>query len=223
MYPPKLPSARIGRSRLTIDPAPKFFRLVRSSVSRESSAVKLPLSCWRTVRQTPFTEILAPADTPSRIPLARTRSVRNSLLSSTETISPTSSMIPVNISGDSDVGILLSHVPVAKLKGIGQPLKACSADGRHFAPAEDPGRDKHDYLINDSRFEGAESQIRPAFQHKTLNLPFLQLRVEFAETASKDEPAGSFFNPVAAVENNAEKLAAAWEARAIGHLRPVFK
>ena len=50
-------------------------------------------------------------------------------------------MIPVNICSDGNVGILLGHVPVAKLKRIRKPFEACAANCRNFTAAEDPGRD----------------------------------------------------------------------------------
>src|SRR2546428_426121 len=95
--PPRAAPNRRGRSRFTKAPARRWPRVVRSRVSGPTSKASVVASRVTTVRQAPFTAMLAPPSLPSRAIRARTvrRRVEPSLV--TATISPTSSTMPVNI------------------------------------------------------------------------------------------------------------------------------
>src|SRR5688572_24692417 len=223
MWPPNLPSARIGRSRFTVVPGRSASRLVRSRVSRERSAVKLPPSNVRTVRHTPLTAMLAPLVTPSRMAPALTRNVRNSPVSSIAAICPTSSIIPVNIGSDGDVGTSGRHSPVSQGDCIRQAFDPRAADCRNLPASQDARRDECHNLINDAVLQRAESQIRAAFHHEALNLAPAQFLAKDIEAAADQEPSRGLFDPFAPVQNHAQQLAAPWQARAIGQLWLVFE
>src|SRR5215471_18091647 len=223
IWPPKRASARIGRSRFTIEREARLPRLVRSSVSRDISAENTFPAIARTVRQTPFTAMLDPIRKSSKTPAPRTKIVRKSPASLVSTISPISSMIPVNIRSQYEIGTRMGDRPAADWNRFGQTLDAIPADRRDLAPAKDPGCHKGHYLINDAGRQGIESQIRPAFQQKTLNFAGIQLGGKLFEGPAKDQGIRKHGNPVPPVEDYSQQGAAAGQAAAVGQLRIVGK
>src|SRR5262249_15933438 len=157
IWPPNRASARIGRSRFTIEREASLPRLVRSSVSRDISAENRFPAIVRTVRQTPFTAMLDPIRKSSKTPPPPTNIVRNSPVSLVSTIPPISSIIPVNICSQYEIGPRIGDSPAADWNRFGQTLDAISADRRDLAPAKDPGCHKRHYLINDAGHQGVES------------------------------------------------------------------
>src|SRR5437773_9110133 len=87
----------MGRSRLTKLPTPNCFRFVRLRVSGETSAVNCRWPFSTTVRQAPFTAMLAPISIAptGRFVFTISRAVR--LLTLRDAIFPTSSISPVNM------------------------------------------------------------------------------------------------------------------------------
>src|SRR5215475_14423379 len=223
IWPPKRASARIGRSRFTIEREASLPRLVRSSVSRDISAENRFPAIVRTVRQTPFTAMLDPICKSSKTPPPRTKIVRKSPVSMVSTISPISSMIPVNICSQYEIGTRMGDRPAADWNRFGQTLDANPADRRDLAPAQDPGCHKGHYLINDAGRQGIESQIRPTFQQKALNFAGIQFGRELLEGPAKDQGIRKPRNPVPPVEDHAQQGAPAGQAAAVGQLRIVGK
>src|SRR6185369_11577494 len=102
----------------------------------------------RAVRHVPFTLTLEPSPRSGMTVLARIRMVRKSRELSTLRISPVSSMIPVNITANHQIGACVAPDHVFQLKDIGQTLKSFAADSRNFAPAKDRRSDECFYFIN---------------------------------------------------------------------------
>src|SRR5205823_10466098 len=126
-------SARIGRSRFSTVPFFKLPRLVRSSVSRDISAVNIRLAIERTVRQTPLTAMLEPVQRSSNTVFPVTAIVRKLPVSSISTTSPTSSIIPVNICSQNDVRPRLRRYEVFQRNCFRQLLYALAANRRNLA------------------------------------------------------------------------------------------
>src|SRR5678815_581875 len=78
-------------------------------------------------------------------------------------------------------------------------------------------------LINDSVLEGAESQIRTAFQHEALNLALLQFFTEQVKTAANQKPPRSLLNALPPVKNHTKQFAPTWQTRPVRQLRFVFE
>ncbi len=101
-WPPSRSPSAIARSRLTREPAASAPRLERCSVSAITSALNSPVpaaSCSglsTTVRQTPLTAMESPCRAPEQTSGPRRRIREESPISSMETTSPSSSMMPVN-------------------------------------------------------------------------------------------------------------------------------
>jgi hypothetical protein len=103
MCPPSRVDTVAARSRLTGSPAPTEPSAVRSNVSFITSAVNTPPSTLTTVRQTPETAIESPGAASAVTVGPRTASTAPSPCQSRRTTSPSSSMMPVNISVPSAV------------------------------------------------------------------------------------------------------------------------
>src|SRR5262245_5696310 len=101
--------------------------------------------------------------------------VRNAPVSLTSTISPTSSMIPVNICSQHKIGSGMAYRPVSQRNRVAQSLDTLAADRRNLTAAEDSRGKENNYLINDSGTQRVESQIRSALQEKALDLHVSEL------------------------------------------------
>src|ERR1019366_5316129 len=97
MWPPRRPSKRSGRSRLTDEPGARAPSTVRCSVSAITSAVNVLSAASTTVRQAPLTAIESPRAASAATCGPRTVSRAAPARASTATTSPSSSTIPVNI------------------------------------------------------------------------------------------------------------------------------
>src|SRR5215469_10329991 len=186
MWPPKRESARIGRSRFKRLPRSIERKVVRSSVSCDSSAVKLSALNERAVKHTPFTAMLEPNPMSSITLAARTRIVRKSRESSSSTTCPTSSMIPVNIRSDHQIGPD-AFAGEMQWQSISERFESVASDRGSFTSSEDFRRYKRDYFINDSALQGVESEIRSAFENEALNFTSVQLVGQRLQAVAKDQ------------------------------------
>ena len=59
------------------------------------------------------------------------------------------------------------------------------------------------YLINDSRLQGAESQIRAAFQQEALDFALVEFGLERGQAVAKEQGIGEVGYPAAPVEDDA--------------------
>src|SRR6058998_16342 len=94
---------------------------------------------------------------------------------SPDSISPTSSIIPVNIGGDHQIRPRRLNRPILQPDRVGQTVGAGAADGGNFASPKQRWRHESDYLINDAGLDGVKSQVRPAFHQEALNLAGIQI------------------------------------------------
>src|SRR5579883_1016944 len=109
--------------------------------------------------------------------------------------------------------------PVLKWDRVRQPGHAFTADRWNLPATKDLGGHKDNYLINDPACQGAESQIRPAFQKKALNFPLIQLGRQCFERSSKQYRIGECRYAASAVQNHAQQGTAPRPAAAVGELR----
>src|SRR5262249_55194996 len=149
-------------------------KVVRSSVSCESSAVKLSTLNERAVKHTPFTAMLEPNPRSSITLAARTRIVRKSRESSSSTTYPTSLISPVNICSDHQISPD-AFAGEMKWQSISVRLEAVASDSGSFRSSKDFRRYKRHYFINDSTLQGIESELRAAFGNEALNFKPVQL------------------------------------------------
>src|SRR5262245_30928261 len=120
-------------------------------------------------------------------------------------ISPASSIIPVNICGDHQVGSDRCSRHIVEFQGVGKPIEAVSTDDRCFASAENPRGRKGHYFINDAGLECVKSQVRAAFQHEALNLPAVEVVHQSSEAGAKNHEIGCVIDSQPAVEYDPKK------------------
>src|SRR5262245_25907521 len=136
-------------------------------------------------------------------------------------ISPASSIIPVNIYGDHQVGSARCRRQIAELERVDRPLDAVSTDDRDFAPAEDPRGHKGHYFINDTGFERGKRQVRTALQHEALDLASIQVIHQSRQAGTKDQEVGRLIDSQPAVEYHSKKGPAPGFAGPVGEPRVV--
>src|SRR5215510_8594082 len=115
-------------------------------------------------------------------------------------ISPASSIIPVNICGDHQVGSYRHSRHIVEFERVGKSFEAVSTDDRCFAPAENPRGHKGHYLINDAGIERVKSQVRTAFQHEALNFTPVEVVHQCLQAGAKDHEIGCLIDSQSAVE-----------------------
>src|SRR5687768_13125894 len=99
MWPPRRVEGVTARSRLTRDPGARLPRVVRSSVSCETSAENPSAPTSRAVRQTPLTAMESPSAVPAAVTVAPILTREPPPVSTADRIVPSSSIIPVNTDG----------------------------------------------------------------------------------------------------------------------------
>src|SRR3954453_20334179 len=183
MWPPRRLSAVTARSRLTVSPGRTPYRLVLSSVSCITSAVHVSPSTVVTVRQQPLTAMESPRPASSSTVVARMLTRIASPWSSTAATVPSSSTIPVNMSGsfwcerEAHVGrVALQHRDVgdAGTERIRDGGDSEVGDGR-AAGAEQHRRDVRDDLVDEAVAEERRGEGRPALQEDVLAAEVVQL------------------------------------------------
>src|SRR4051812_35674373 len=130
--------------------------------------------------------------------------VRKSPASFSPTISPVSSMMPVNICSNEEIWPARTCRPVYEWDRLGQFLNAFAADGGNFTSTEDRGRDKDHHLINYSCTKRIKSQVGPAFQEEALDFAFVQLIRKSCKSPTKKKSVRECENPAPPIENNAK-------------------
>src|SRR3954451_2715929 len=189
MCPPSLLPAVTARSRLTRLPCARAPRAVLSSVSRMTSAVKVAWSCCATVRQQPLTAMESPGETSPVTSGPRTVSRMASPWSSMCSTTPSSSTIPVNISGlpslcpargecQADVGLRTradrGRLEQVEAYGVRDGPHAEVADARK-PRAEEHRRHVGDDLVDQPRSQERRGQGRASLQENVLAVPGVEL------------------------------------------------
>src|SRR5438128_11480207 len=135
MWPPNRLPAVIARSRLTPPPGRKSPRLLRRSVSATASNSRRSPFLTTTVRQTPFTQTLSPIAHPGPMRGALTVRRDDSPARRTAATTPTSSINPVNIAYQREVGAEAARREVMDRNRRAHPRAAGATDRAGRRPA----------------------------------------------------------------------------------------
>src|SRR6478736_1398553 len=184
MWPPRRLSAVTARSRLTRSPGRTPYRLVLSRVSCMTSAVQVRASYVVMVRQQPLTEIESPRPASSSTVVAwMLRRIASPWSSMAATV-PSSSTIPVNMSGplwcqrepDVVLGVVLEHGDVRDpgAERVGDRGDSEVGDGGPAGSEEHRG-DVDDDLVDQARLQEGGGQGGTALQEDVLAVPLVEL------------------------------------------------
>src|SRR5437868_1344101 len=132
-----------------------------------------------------------------------TRIVRKAALSSRSSTSPSSSMIPVNICRQNKIRTGRRHDPIPERNRLRQFVDPFTTDRWNLTATEDLGRNKDDYLINDSGTKGAESQIWTAFHEKALDFAAIEFPGKILQCAAKNQSITKGRDSSPAIQNHA--------------------